>query len=236
MSKFKVGDKVVLNDTAICIKAQIGKEVVEKFCEMPYVTIKFIDGDHFLLEESSIGYWWPERVFELYQEQPTQFKEGANVTIVSTKNSLKDVYGEKCLVVHVCNIRELYLIRSCATGYAYEVESSDIKLTEYPQQAVAKKLEQVYNNECKSPIKSDGSSSDYYKLTITRSSDGQQFQCELGDILYSVFGGDFNLGNIVKACRRMFLASKGGGKEGTDIQYDANKIKWFADDFVERNK
>ena len=82
------------------------------------------------------------------------------------------------------------------------------------------------------PVKSTGGSSSYYQIKIKRASDGEVFECELGDVLYSAFGGDFDLCNIVKACRRMYLASKGGGKEGTDIEYDANKIKWFADDFV----
>jgi len=84
------------------------------------------------------------------------------------------------------------------------------------------------------PVKSTGGSSSYYQLQIKRASDGEVFECELGDVLYSAFGGDFDLCNIVKACRRMYLASEGGGKEGTDIEYDANKIKWFADDFVGR--
>lgn len=85
-----------------------------------------------------------------------------------------------------------------------------------------------------SKIKSDGGSSDYYKITVRRASDGQEFECEVGDIIYSLVGGDFDLGNIVKACRRMYLDSKGGGKEGIDAHYDGNKIKWFVDDYVKR--
>ena len=47
-------------------------------------------------------------------------------------------------------------------------------------------------------------------------------------------GGDFALGNAIKGLRRMYLDSKGQGKEGIDMQYDANKIKYFVDSFVER--
>ena len=85
-------------------------------------------------------------------------------------------------------------------------------------------------------FKSDGGSSDYYKLKIKRASDGQVFDCEMGDIIYSVFGGDFDLGNIVKACRRMHLDSQGAGKDGIDAEYDAKKIEWFTKDFLQRVK
>lgn len=85
-------------------------------------------------------------------------------------------------------------------------------------------------------FKSDGGSSDYYKLKIKRASDGQEFDCEMGDIIYSAFGGDFDLGNIVKACRRMHLDGQGGGKDGIDAEYDAKKIEWFTKDFLQRAK
>ena len=83
-------------------------------------------------------------------------------------------------------------------------------------------------------FKSDGGSSDYYKLKIKRASDGQEFECEMGDVIYSVFGGDFDLGNIVKACRRMYLDTQGAGKDGIDAEYDGKKIEWFTKDFLQR--
>ena len=88
--------------------------------------------------------------------------------------------------------------------------------------------------EAPAKFKSDGGSSDYYKLKIKRASDGQEFDCEMGDIIYSVFGGDFDLGNIVKACRRMHLDGQGGGKDGIDAEYDAKKIEWLTKDFRQR--
>lgn len=91
-------------------------------------------------------------------------------------------------------------------------------------------------------FKSDGGSSDYYKIQITFEEKDpisglvtqKTATVEMGDIIYATVGGDFDLGNIIKACRRMYLDSKGGGKEGIDAQYDANKIKWFVDDYVKR--
>lgn len=38
----------------------------------------------------------------------------------------------------------------------------------------------------------------------------------------------------MKALRRMYLDSKGQGKEGVDMQYDVNKIKYFVDSFEKR--
>lgn len=77
-------------------------------------------------------------------------------------------------------------------------------------------------------IKSDGGSSNYYKLEIN----GNPIEVE--DVIYAMVGGDFALGNAIKAVRRMYLDSKGQGKEGIDMEYDANKIKYFVDSFVKR--
>ena len=82
------------------------------------------------------------------------------------------------------------------------------------------------------PIKSDGGSSEYYKIAV-KTSHGMA-DVEVNDLIYALVGGDFDLGNVLKAARRMYLASKGCGKEGVDIAYDVNKCKWFLDDFQMR--
>jgi len=117
----------------------------------------------------------------------------------------------------------------CKLAYSSCKYSNDYYFVEKPNQEVE------VNPFFVSPkTKSDGGSSDYYKLTIRRASDGEEFKCEMGDIIYSVYGGDFDLGNIAKAMRRMYLDSKGKGKEGVDASYDAKKIQWFTDDFMKR--
>lgn len=78
-------------------------------------------------------------------------------------------------------------------------------------------------------IKSDGGSSDYYKLEIVNRKTGETFSCEMGDIIYSVYGNDFDMGNIAKAMRRIHCDRNGVGKEGADSLYDANKVAWFAE-------
>lgn len=87
---------------------------------------------------------------------------------------------------------------------------------------------QVIEQEAPSKTKSNGGSSDYYKLEINGN------PVEVEDIIYAMVGGDFALGNVIKACRRMYLDSKGQGKEGVDMTYDANKIKFFVDSFEKR--
>lgn len=82
------------------------------------------------------------------------------------------------------------------------------------------------------PIKSDGGSSDYYKISV-KTSHGMA-DVEVNDLIYALVGGDFDLGNCIKACRRMYLASKGCGKDGVDIAYDARKVAWFCADFQMR--
>lgn len=84
-----------------------------------------------------------------------------------------------------------------------------------------------------SAVKSDGGSSGYYGITIKNQS-GEEFNCETNDVLYAFVGGDWDLSNIIKAARRIYEASQGRGKVGTDIPYDCNKIRYFVDDFERR--
>lgn len=100
------------------------------------------------------------------------------------------------------------------------------------------KLQEVFPNDTimpsdisPKPIKSDGGSSDYYKLTITNK-EGESIQCETGDVLRAMVGNDYDLSNVIKACRRMYEASQGRGKEGATIEYDTNKIIYFASEFA----
>ena len=85
-------------------------------------------------------------------------------------------------------------------------------------------------------IKSDGGSSDYYQKQITRLIDGESFDCQTGDIIRSLFMNDFDAGNIFKALDRIFQNVQGKGKEGTSIEYDCNKIIYFANILKERFK
>ena len=85
-------------------------------------------------------------------------------------------------------------------------------------------------------VKSDGGSSSYYELPLpqylidsimTQIAEGKQPTIETGDVIKMLVDNDFDAGNIMKALRRIIMAKKGLGKEGTDIKYDLNKIDYF---------
>lgn len=79
-------------------------------------------------------------------------------------------------------------------------------------------------------IKSDGGKSDYYEVTI----DGQTFMIE--KIIKQVFRNDFDFGNAFKALIRANALIAGGGKEGSTIEYEMNKVKYSADQVVKNNE
>ena len=79
-------------------------------------------------------------------------------------------------------------------------------------------------------VVSDGLSTSYYQIKLTNKA-GQTIDVEMGDIIRSVVNNDFDLGNIMKACRRVSEAKQGRGKKDVPISYDCNKIKYFADEF-----
>lgn len=85
-------------------------------------------------------------------------------------------------------------------------------------------------------VKSDGGASSYYEKQIVRLSDGETFNCQTGDIIRSMVNNDFDGGNILKALDRIFQNIQGKGKEGTSIEYDCNKIIYFANVIKERFK
>tara|TARA_R110000803_G_scaffold5230_11_gene17378 strand:- start:4257 stop:4547 length:291 start_codon:yes stop_codon:yes gene_type:complete len=86
-------------------------------------------------------------------------------------------------------------------------------------------------------VKSDGGSSSYYELPVPQyllnklaqqERDCEPPTMETGDVIRMLVGNDFDAGNIIKALRRIIMAKKGLGKEGTDIEYDLKKIEYFA--------
>lgn len=68
-------------------------------------------------------------------------------------------------------------------------------------------------------VKSDGGSTDYYKLPAHAT--------ELRHLI-QYKNMNFAIGNIFKACYRL------GEKDGNDLEYDLNKIIFFAQDELER--
>lgn len=114
------------------------------------------------------------------------------------------------------NITHWRLSEKVANNYVEE-------LSEAPLQIVDK------------PIVSDGSSSSYYTFDITNKA-GQKITVEVGDVCRAMVANDFDLSNIVKATRRLSEASQGRGKFGSSMDYDCNKVVYFANEFKHWNK
>ena len=83
------------------------------------------------------------------------------------------------------------------------------------------------------PIKSDGGSSSYYFTKIPQHLIDKIVETggiEIKDIVRYVYDNNADAFNIVKAQKRIIEYRKGKGKEGIDMLYDANKIKFFAEE------
>lgn len=91
-------------------------------------------------------------------------------------------------------------------------------------------------------IKSTGGSSDYYIVMMPTYPDIPKYvggvkkfaYIEVEDIIEYVVGNDFDLGNIIKASRRIDQFRKGVGKAGTDELYDWKKIQHTATKMINR--
>lgn len=110
-------------------------------------------------------------------------------------------------------------------------------LTELEEKTPHETEQDIVVPETGKPIKSDGGSSGYYKLKMRLSSDNVSkvpdhdelvdIELETGDVIRALVDNDFDLGNMVKAIRRIHQASKGQGKDNTTVEYDCNKIDYF---------
>ncbi len=89
---------------------------------------------------------------------------------------------------------------------------------------------------------SDGGSSKYYQLQVLV--DDKQLDLnsetglttvslETGDVIRMLVGNDFDLGNIVKALRRIHMNANGAGKAGTTVEYDCKKIEYFLEQWYQ---
>lgn len=82
------------------------------------------------------------------------------------------------------------------------------------------------------PIQSDGGSSSYYDLKLSKKtidfikSNGY---VKTEQIIKDVFDNDFDFGNAFKSLIRLFGITKGAGKAGNSAHYESNKIKYSLD-------
>lgn len=91
----------------------------------------------------------------------------------------------------------------------------------------------------KTPIKSDGGSSSYYFTKLPQHMIDKIVETggiEIKDITRYVYDNDSDCKDITKALKRIQEWKKGGGKQGIDALYDANKIIFFAEELRESIK
>lgn len=92
-----------------------------------------------------------------------------------------------------------------------------------------------------SSVKSDGGSSSYYELRLKVPTDKISaieehpevsiVKLETGDLIRVLVDNDFDLGNVIKAVRRIHLAKMGVGKMGTSVEYDLKKSDYFLNEW-----
>ena len=107
-------------------------------------------------------------------------------------------------------------------GYYFTLEPSYFELVETSTQA-----------KDEAPIKSDGGSSAYYFTKLPQHIIDKIVETggiEIKDIVRYVYDNNADAFNIIKAQKRIIESRKGKGKEGIDMLYDANKIKFFAEE------
>lgn len=110
-------------------------------------------------------------------------------------------------------------------GYYYTLEPSYFELISSHKQTTIE-----------TPIKSDGGSSAYYFTKLPQHIIDKIVETggiEIKDIVRYVYDNNADAFNIIKAQKRIIEARKGKGKEGIDMLYDANKIKFFAEEQYE---
>lgn len=101
------------------------------------------------------------------------------------------------------------------------------------------KKEYDTGNTEKTPVKSDGGSSSYYFTKLPQHMIDKIVETggiEIKDITRYVYDNDSDCKDITKALKRIQEWKKGGGKQGIDALYDANKIIFFAEELRESIK
>ena len=210
MNKFKIGDKVrIVKQSSAYSEDFTGQEseIVKSGTNWYELKASYKDGGYkFLI--------FNENELEIVENATSSFKVGDRVRFYCP--DLEVDYG----TIVERHLENSWWIDWEGDGFPRYCEEKYLTLVDVEQP------EEIH--EQLSKTKSDGGSSDYYKLEINGN------PVEVEDVIYALVGGDFALGNALKGLRRMYLDSKGQGKEGIDMEYDKNKIVYFVNSFVNR--
>lgn len=165
-----------------------------------------------------------------------KFKVGDEVEVVSHKNTVKRFGGEDFLlsrgsvsvVDDVCEDEDEITLED---NLSYDPD--DLKLIKSIDEINTSQNEFIKETIESQPIQSDGGSSDYYFTKLPKHMIDQIVETggiEIKDIIRYVFDNNADAFNIVKAQKRIVESLKGKGKAGITSLYDANKIRFFAEE------
>lgn len=161
----------------------------------------------------------------------SKFKVGDEVEVVSHKNTVKRFGGEDFIlpIGSISVVNDVYEDDDEITledNLSYDPD--DLKLIKSEDEMNTSQDESINKG-----IESDGGSSDYYFTTLPKHLIDQIVETggiEIKDIIRYVFDNNADAFNIVKAQKRIVESLKGKGKAGITSLYDANKIRFFAEE------
>ena len=181
-----------------------------------------------------------------------KYKVGDKVKVVKQQEGLEDYeapigsVGEVLEVDGSDTVGLAYFVKSTSFRGCYGINRDTWWFEEDNLELLSNEGQDVVNNpnhhtsggiECidalRKPIKSDGGSSPYYFSPLPQHIIEQIVVTggiEIKDIVRYVYDNNADAFNIIKAQKRIIEARKGKGKEGIDMLYDANKIKFFAEE------
>lgn len=179
-----------------------------------------------------------------------EYKVGDEVILLEYDNSPKKgenfsgFVGKKYNIGRVCSDGSIALTDD--NGACFWVKSSQIKkvvseevcgdLVSMSENYVTATRDTDLKN---TTIKSDGGSSSYYFTKLPQHMIDKIVETggiEIKDITRYVYDNDSDCKDITKALKRIQEWKKGGGKQGIDALYDANKIIFFAKELRESIK
>lgn len=173
-------------------------------------------------------------------DKVNKFKVGDKVKVVSHKNTVKRFGGDSANLAEIGTEGIINNVRDFCIGLAGEMFLLDIddvilldNLELVNEETNTSQNESITTAIESQPIQSDGGSSDYYFTTLPKHMIDQIVETggiEIKDIIRYVFDNNADAFNIVKAQKRIVESLKGKGKAGITSLYDANKIRFFAEE------
>ena len=164
-----------------------------------------------------------------------------NIVIKSKEDLelMKEVFGEEEHTLWDYLIEEEewpLLVYGNRTYWSWDIGDSlkgdEISVEEY----IKRYTDNEKTTPTKTPHKSTGGSSEYYKVVLPQwllDKQKENGYIMIEDLAEIMFDNDFNYTNVFKAQKRMFDLQNGGGKLGNTLDYDATKCKYYIDKQLE---